>query len=101
MPALARLQAKLGRQNLEVLAISIDKDGLAGVRRFYREFGLAELRLYLNTSPEAMHNLGVIGIPTTLLLDRKGRELGRLQGPAEWDSPEMIAFLRKQIGKDR
>jgi len=38
--------------------------------------------------------LRTVGLPTTILINRQGQELGRLVGPAEWDDPEMIAFLR-------
>jgi hypothetical protein len=41
----------------------------------------------------------VLGLPTTLLIDPKGRELGRLIGPAEWDSTEMTAFLRRLVAR--
>ena len=36
-------------------------------------------------------------LPTTVLIDTQGREVGRLEGPAEWDAPEILAFLRDQL----
>jgi hypothetical protein len=39
----------------------------------------------------------VLGLPTTLLLDRDGNEIGRLLGPAEWDSSEMVSFIRGYV----
>ena len=41
--------------------------------------------------------LKAFGIPTTLLIDRQGREVGRLVGPADWDTPEMVEFIRSRI----
>ena len=41
--------------------------------------------------------LAAPGIPTTLLIDRQGRELGRVVGPAEWDSPEVEVVIRKYL----
>ncbi|MDA1098568.1 MAG: TlpA disulfide reductase family protein [Proteobacteria bacterium] len=99
MPTLDRLQAMLGGPDFEVVALSIDRQGAPVVKAFYRELGLKSLSVYADKSSRVMRQLGVVGIPTTLLVDRKGRELGRLVGPAEWDSPELIAFLREHLTK--
>ena len=99
MPTLDRLQVKLGGPDFEVLALSIDRQGLPAVKAFYEELGLEALRVYVDVSMNVTRDLGVVGIPTTLLVDRKGGESGRLVGPAEWDTPEMISFLRERITK--
>ena len=98
MPALDRLQASLGGAEFEVIALSIDRGGLAAVQPFYDEIGIAELAIYLDESAAAMSALGITGIPTTLLIGRDGREIRRWAGPAEWDSPEMEALIRAQAG---
>ncbi len=98
MPALDRLQAAVGGPDFEVVALSLDRAGVEPVRRFYGETGVKEIAIYLDASGKALRDLKVTGLPTTLLIDREGRELGRLIGPAEWDAPEMVAFLRARIG---
>lgn len=98
MPALDHLQAALGGPGFEVVALSIDRAGVEPVRRFYGETEVKHLGIYLDTSGKALRGLGAVGLPTTLLLDREGREVGRLVGPAVWDTPEMVAFLRERIG---
>jgi hypothetical protein len=50
--------------------------------------------MYVDPSAKAPRELNALGVPTTLLIDRDGNELGRLLGPAEWDSPEMVNFIR-------
>jgi hypothetical protein len=97
MPTLERLQAELGGPDFEVVALSIDRNGLSVVQEFYEELGLRELGMYVDTSGKAPRELSALGVPTTLLIDREGNELGRLAGPAEWDSPEMVAFIRGYI----
>ncbi|MGH7032539.1 MAG: TlpA family protein disulfide reductase [Stellaceae bacterium] len=98
MPSLDRLQAKLGASQLLVLPLSIDRQGLPVVRKFYAELGLASLGMYLDQSGKAASELNTVGIPTTLLIDRSGREIGRKVGPAKWDSPEIVALLRERLG---
>jgi len=97
MPTLDGLQAKLGGADLEVLALSVDQAGPPVVREFFKEIGIKHLKLYIDHSAQAMFALDVIGVPTTLLLDREGRELGRLVGTAKWDGPEMVTFLKSVI----
>jgi thiol-disulfide isomerase/thioredoxin len=101
MPTLDSLQAVLGGPDFEVVALSADRQGRRVVAPFYHELGLWQLGIYLDPSGEAPRALNALGIPTTLLIDREGREIGRLLGPAEWDSPAMVAFLRGYVERWR
>ena len=98
MPSLDRLQAKLGTSQLLVLPLSIDQQGMPVVRKLYDELGLTSLGTYLDQYGAAASKLNTVGVPTTLLIDREGREVGRKIGPAEWDSPEVITLLREHLG---
>ena len=97
MPALDRLEAKLGSSKFQVVPLSIDRNGLEKVEKFYRELHLDRLPIFVDETGKAPRVLATVGIPTTLLIDPNGREIGRQIGPAEWDSPSMIAFLERQI----
>ncbi len=97
MPALDRLQAKLGGPDFEVVALSIDQQGVQVVRKFFDEVGVKALGLYIDPSAQAGFKLGTVGLPTTVIVDRKGREVARRVGPAEWDAPEMASELRSMI----
>lgn len=97
MPTLDNLQAALGSERFEVLALSIDRGGTTAVRRFYDEIGISNLRLVIDASGRAGFDLGVVGLPATVLIDPDGREVGRLVGPAEWDAPEMLDFLHNLV----
>ncbi len=98
MPALGRLQAEFDKSGLLVLPLSIDRRGAPAVRQFYRDLGLAGLGVYIDRSGAAAGDLGAIGLPTTLLIDRDGREIGRKIGPAEWDSAQIAALIRDRLG---
>ena len=97
MPTLDRLQAKLGGPDFQVITLSIDRGGVPVVKRFYEELGLKSLGIYLDQSGQAASALGTVGIPTTLLVDREGREIARKIGPAEWDSPDAIDTIRRHL----
>lgn len=99
MPALDRLQAQLGGKNFEVLALSIDQTGTDRVRTFFTETGIKTLSINIDPTARAGFTLGAIGIPTTLLIDSSGQEVGRHTGIAKWDSPEIVASLRARLPK--
>jgi thiol-disulfide isomerase/thioredoxin len=100
MPTLDRLQGALVGKDFEVIALSIDRAGAGPVGKFYGDIGITRLATYIDVSGKAVRDVGAPGLPTTLLVDRKGREAGRLVGPAEWDSPAMMTFIRNRIAKE-
>jgi thiol-disulfide isomerase/thioredoxin len=97
MPALDRLQAKLGGSSFTVLPLSIDHRGRDVVARFYRELGLKSLSIYVDKSANVSYVANVVGMPTTLLIDVQGRELGRVIGPAELDHAAMLSRLTNYL----
>lgn len=101
MPTLNDLQARLGSKDFEVVALSIDRAGPEPVRAFFAELNLSSLRLYIDETGVSARAAGVIGLPTTLLIDRQGRELGRLVGPAEWNAPDVVTYIGSLIERSK
>ena len=98
MPALDRLQARLGGDDFEVVAISVDRGGFDKPKKFFEENGIEHLALYNEKTSRISAKLSVIGMPTTLLMDAEGHEIGRMAGPAEWDSEAAIDMLTRVAG---
>lgn len=94
MPSLDALQAELGGPGFEVVALSLDRGGKAQVEPFFMETDISHLAMYLDPKMTAMKAIKPPGLPTTLLIDAEGREIGRLAGEAHWDSAEAKAFIR-------
>lgn len=101
MPSLDRLQSELGSSKFEVLAISADKTGVEGARKFLDQIKVGKLGVYADPTVRIHSGLKAIGMPATLLLDAEGRELGRLVGPAEWDSEEAKTLIRAAMAAAR
>lgn len=98
MPSLDRLATKFSTADLQIVPLSIDVSGLPDVRYFYREMVLKNLSIYVDPSTKAMRELGVVGIPTTLLINREGLEVGRLIGPTKWDDAAIVEQLSSAMG---
>jgi thiol-disulfide isomerase/thioredoxin len=94
MPALDRLSAEVQRDGIVVLALSSDRGGAAVVSKFYAKRGITSLPVTIDEKSKVTRAVGVSGLPTTVMYDGEGREVGRVLGPAEWDAPESVAFLR-------
>ena len=97
MPDLDRLQAELGSDRFEVVAVSVDRGSPEKSRKFLDEINAKALKLYHDPSAQLSFTLKTIGMPSTLLIDAEGRELGRLVGPAEWDSADAKRLIRAQL----
>ena len=67
------------------------------MKRFYEELGVRSLAIYIDPTTRASASLGAVGIPTTLLIDRQGREIGRRTGPAEWDGPQAVRMIEEYL----
>lgn len=99
MPALAQLQKDLGSDQFEVVAISVDKKGVEASAAFLKETGAENLRLYVEPTLTILNDLQAIGLPATILIDRQGREIGRLLGPADWASPEGQTLVKAALAE--
>lgn len=101
MPALDRLQAKLGGPDFTVLALSLDRQGKAAVEPYFAENKLGHLGIYLDPDGKAFRAWQGRGVPTSFLVGRDGLARGVLLGPAKWDSAEALRLIEHAIGEGR
>jgi thiol-disulfide isomerase/thioredoxin len=103
MPALDALQARLGSDTFEVVAVNIDTRNLDKPKTWLQEVGITKLGYYADPSAKVFQDLKAIGkafgMPTTLLIDPQGCELGTLAGPAEWASDDAVKLIEAASGK--
>lgn len=95
MPALDRLSVMADPETFRVLTLSTDRGGESVVREFYKRTEISSLPVALDDKSRVARAFGVLGLPTTILLDGEGVEVGRVTGIAEWDHPDTLAFLNR------
>lgn len=97
MPALDRLEAALGGPDFQVVAVNVDTAKLERARQFLADVGATALPFYADPAgkvlPALHQTAGLLGLPTSYLIDRNGCGLGTMAGPAEWASPEAQALI--------
>ena len=102
MPALEALERKLGGPPFEVVAVNIDTRDPDKPRSWLKEVGIGRLGYYADPSAKVFQDLKAVGwafgMPTTLLVDPQGCELGVLAGPAEWTSEDALKLVTAAIG---
>lgn len=97
LPSLARLHEKLEGQGV-VVALSVDRGGLDQVMPFLEEYGIT-IDPYVDASMTAMRIFRLSGLPTTVIIDAQGREIGRVTGPAVWDDEAHVALIKGFIAE--
>ncbi len=99
-PCVAEMQsldqlAALVRQDIVVIALSQGRGGKPAVAPFYNRQNIKHLPIYLDPRGVTRRALGISALPTTVIYDHGGQEVGRLVGTAAWDSPSAIVFLKE------
>ena len=97
MPALERASAELADAGIDVVTLSEDRGGAKVIRPFLEKLGLSKLPVLVDRRGQVLRALKISGLPTTVLIDAEGREVGRVVGIAEWDSPPALDFLSRCI----
>ncbi|MDE2121692.1 MAG: TlpA family protein disulfide reductase [Betaproteobacteria bacterium] len=99
MPTLNKLQQLLGGKEFEVVPLSVDKGGVFAVHSFYQDNFIDHLPIYVDPTTKVLDSLNILGTPTTILIDKQGREVARTLGPQDWDQPSMIQQLRHYMAQ--
>ncbi|MBY0381774.1 MAG: TlpA family protein disulfide reductase [Xanthobacteraceae bacterium] len=103
MPALDQLQAKLGGSKFDVVTINIDTRDPEKPKAFLKSAGLTSLSYFYDESAKVFQDLKsvgrALGMPTSVLIDGAGCEIGTMAGPAEWQSDDAIKLITATTGQ--
>jgi thiol-disulfide isomerase/thioredoxin len=101
MPSLDALQAKLGNADFEVVAVNIDTRDPQKPLKFLKDENISHLAFYADDSAHVFEDLKAagkaFGMPTTLIVDRSGCEIGNMAGPAEWASADGVKLVSAAV----
>src|SRR5450432_2138542 len=101
MPALEGLQTKLGGPNFEVVAVNIDTRDPEKPKNFLKEANLTRLGYFSDQKAKVFQDLKAagraLGMPTSVLVDGAGCEIGTIAGPAQWDSDDAVKLIKAAV----
>lgn len=97
MPSLQALQNQLGGESFQVVTLATGRNPPQAIRRFFEDEGVTTLPQHRDINQQIAREMGIFGLPITVILDPEGREVARLRGDADWASPEAVAILEAII----
>lgn len=100
MPQLEALQKEFGGDMFEVLTIATGRNSPEGITRFFAEAGIDSLPRHQDPKQALASQMGVFGLPITVIMDPEGREVARLRGDADWSSESAKAIIKALIQPD-
>jgi len=93
MPSMEKLHQKLSGKDFAMVTVNI-KETASQVKNFFEKQKLTFTAL-MDITGEASTEFGIRAIPTTFILDKNGQIIGRIDGPREWDSQELVALFEQ------
>jgi len=96
MPSLDRLKSKVDG-DFDVIAISVDRDGVEKVTDFFNENKISNLEKFFDIKNSLAKEMNLIGVPTSFFINKKGDLIGYFQGDLEWDNNTVIEFINYLI----
>lgn len=97
MPDLDQLNARFKNEGIDVLALSVDRDALRLAKKFYKKNNLQNLPIFIDKKRKILRRLGIQELPTTVLINPEGMEVGRIIGVIEWNERENLKFLKRLL----
>jgi len=95
MPDLSMLQKSFKRKNFKIIAISEDFKGVDAIREFYKTNEITNLGLYADKRNAIFNTLGIVGLPTSIIINSEGKEVARVMGYVDWESDTLRNFIDK------
>ena len=99
MPMLAELQTEFGGENFEVVTLATGRNSPQGIVKFFQETGIDNLPRHQDPKQNVAKDMGIFGLPITVIIDPDGNEIARLRGDADWASDNAKAILTALIGE--
>lgn len=97
MPSLDNLQKQLGGPKFEVVTVATGRNTLPGITKFFEKAGVTQLPILLDPKQGLARDMGVLGLPVSVVIDPNGNEIARLRGDTEWDSKSALAIISALI----
>tara|TARA_R110000765_G_scaffold10984_11_gene34733 strand:+ start:6465 stop:7037 length:573 start_codon:yes stop_codon:yes gene_type:complete len=99
MPMLSALQTEFGGDDFEVLTLAAGRNSPEGIKKFFDEINVENLPRHQDPKQAVASQMGIFGLPITVIIDPEGREVARLRGDAEWDSDSAKAIIAELTGQ--
>ena len=94
MPSLDRLQINENLSNLKVFAINISQENKKKVDNFFKDLNIKNFDPYFDAPSTLAKVFSLRGVPTSILIDKDGKEFARIIGTIDFDDKIFINWLK-------
>ena len=95
MPSLDALKSNKNLNNLEIFPINIGKDSLKKANKFFENLKIRNIKIYFDNPETLAKNLGLRGLPTTILINKQGKEFARIIGSIDFEDENFVSWIKK------
>ncbi len=95
MPSLDRLKSNPTLNNIEIFPINIGKDNLKKSKKFFKDLKIKNLNIYFDNSVTLAKDFNLRGVPTTIMLNKDGKEFARIIGSIDFEDTEFLQWIKK------
>ena len=99
MPSLNELQSKFEKDQLKIVTIATGRNNPNKIVNFFEEYNLSNLENYRDPKGKLALDLGVIGLPFSIIISRDKKDIARLIGPIDWSKKEVEDLFLELIKK--
>ena len=98
MPSLEKLGTKL--PEIDIFAVNMEKPNNKKVDKFFKDIGVKNLKTYYDPELRLVKAFKLRGLPTSILINKEGKEFGKVIGEIDFSSDEFIKLLKKYISEN-
>ena len=100
MPSLNELQSKFNTKNLKIITVATGRNNPNKILAFFKKYNLSNLENYRDPKGKLALELGVIGLPFSVIISKEKRNIGQLIGPIDWSKKEVEDLFIELIEKE-
>jgi len=94
LPSIDALEAELGGADFAVVPVAMGRNPVVAIKKFYQKAGIKNLPILRDPRQKFARANGILGLPTTIILNTKGEEIARMIGDADWHSKEALTLIK-------
>ena len=94
MPSLNRLQSNKSFYNLKIFPINMGRESILRSQEFFDQLRIDNLEVYIDDTVKTANQFSLRGLPTTILINKKGEEFARILGAIDFDNEKFIEWLK-------
>ncbi len=97
MPSLNTLAQNMRHEDLQIITVASGRNSKEAIDAFFKDYNLINLSKYRDPKGKMAIKYGVTALPTTVVIDPTGVEIGRIIGDIDWDTANVREFFKKLV----